>query len=248
MLFAVSISSRFFSEEQTIEQLVTTVTTVTGPRLANAIGRIASQLNTPDGNNVLFTTIWFLVTLFASSNVFRQLVVALDTIWEIPYQPVRRTNGVIEWGLTRARKYIVGLLMTLLAIFSLPVLLVTGVLMNSFLLYFESWLPGIARIVPLFTFVLVPSVLVVFCLLVFRYVPSKRMAWSEIWVGATVTGLVLAIAEILIGRYASLSSIPAFYGVAGSIVALLLWAYFSSYILLVGAEFTYVWGHWDELR
>ncbi len=248
LLVAISIAGRFFTEEQALTQLNTVTAQVTGTAMADVITSIAQQLNSPTSNNFAFALFWFVVMLYAGSNVFRQLVVALDTIWEVPYQPIERQKLDLVWGITQVRKYLVGLTMTLCAIISLPILLLVGVVVNNFWELMDGIIDGASRIVPLVNFVLIPSVLILFCLLVFKFVPSKRMELREIWVGATLTGLVLAVAEVLIGVYASLSSIPAFYGVAGSIVILMLWAYFSAYILLVGAEFTYVWGNWGELE
>jgi len=58
--------------------------------------------------------------------------------------------------------------------------------------------------------------------------------------GAGFTGLLFSIGKELLARYLVLSSVSSAYGVAGSVVALVVWVYYSSQIFLFGAEFTWV--------
>ena len=55
---------------------------------------------------------------------------------------------------------------------------------------------------------------------------------------AILTGISMAIIETFIGLYVGRSRFPTFYGVAGSTIILMLWVYFSSVVLLFGAEVT----------
>ncbi len=65
--------------------------------------------------------------------------------------------------------------------------------------------------------------------------------WSDVWAGSFVSAIFFTIGRFLIGLYLSQSAVSSAYGAAGSIVAILLWVYYSSMIFLFGAEFTQVY-------
>lgn len=57
-------------------------------------------------------------------------------------------------------------------------------------------------------------------------------------VGAFVTALLITFGKLAIGIYIGTSGIASSYGAAGSVLASLLWIYYSAQIFLFGAEFT----------
>ena len=72
------------------------------------------------------------------------------------------------------------------------------------------------------------------CLFIF----CERIPWGDVWVGAIFTTILFTIGKTLIGIYIGKSTISSAYGVAGSLIVLLLWIYYSAQIFLFGAEFT----------
>jgi membrane protein len=76
--------------------------------------------------------------------------------------------------------------------------------------------------------------------LIFKILPDVTLGWRDVWVGAAVTALLFVIGEALIALYLALAGVASAYGAAGSLLAGLLWIYYSAIILLLGAEFTKV--------
>ena len=76
--------------------------------------------------------------------------------------------------------------------------------------------------------------------LTFRYVPDVTIAWREVWLGASVTALLFTVGKTLIGLYLGKAAVGSAYGAGGSLIALIVWIYYSSMIFLFGAEFTHV--------
>ena len=74
--------------------------------------------------------------------------------------------------------------------------------------------------------------------LIYKILPDVTIAWRDVWLGASVTAVLFLIGELLISRYLAVAGVASAYGAAGSLLAALLWIYYSSIILLVGAEFT----------
>lgn len=77
--------------------------------------------------------------------------------------------------------------------------------------------------------------------LLFKFLPDAKVGWQEVIVGGLFTAILFAIGKYLIGFYIGNSNIASGFGAAGSLVVLLVWVYYSSQILFLGAEFTYIW-------
>jgi len=65
--------------------------------------------------------------------------------------------------------------------------------------------------------------------------------WRDVWVGALATAILFTVGKQLLGIYLGESSVASAYGAAGSIVALVVWVYYSSQLVFFGAEFTQVY-------
>ena len=87
------------------------------------------------------------------------------------------------------------------------------------------------------SFVLVTAVFAV----VYKILPDVKIGWRDVFIGATLTTVLFLIGNFLIGLYLSKSGTASTYGAAGSLVVILLWVYYSSQVLLFGAEFTQVY-------
>jgi membrane protein len=77
--------------------------------------------------------------------------------------------------------------------------------------------------------------------LLYRVLPDVEIAWRDVWAGAGLTGVLFVLGNYLIGLYLRWSGMSSAYGAAGSVVVILLWVYYSSQVLLFGAEFTQVY-------
>jgi hypothetical protein len=74
-----------------------------------------------------------------------------------------------------------------------------------------------------------------------RRLPDTDIAWRDVWLGAAVTTALFEIGKLLIGRYIGKQGLDSTYGAAASLVVLLIWVYYSSQLVLMGAEFTRVY-------
>jgi membrane protein len=97
---------------------------------------------------------------------------------------------------------------------------------------------------PALTLINIALSLVVFAGLfaaMFKILPDATVRWRDAWVGGLVTTLLFVVGKFLIGFYLGRSDPAHAFGAAGSLVIMLLWIYYSSLILLFGAEFTQAW-------
>jgi membrane protein len=77
--------------------------------------------------------------------------------------------------------------------------------------------------------------------MIFRFLPDAKIAWRNVWVGATLTAVLFVIGKFFLGLYLGSGAAGSAYGAASSLITLLLWIYYAAQILLFGAEFTQVY-------
>ena len=76
--------------------------------------------------------------------------------------------------------------------------------------------------------------------MLYRVLPDVRLGWRDVAIGSIVTAVLFAIGQRLIGLYLGNSSLASPFGAAGTIAIILVWVYYSTLILLLGAELTRV--------
>ena len=87
---------------------------------------------------------------------------------------------------------------------------------------------------------------VIACLfaVIYKMLPDAPLSWRDVWVGAAFTTGLFALGKYLIGLYLGNSAVASSFGAAGSVIALLLWVYYSAQIFFLGAEFTRQYALW----
>src|SRR6266480_1363715 len=194
---------------------------------------IAQKASQPN-KGVVATSIGILLALFGASGVFGQLQDALNTIWSVKAKP-----GVGIMGFIRSR--FLSFAMVAGVCFLLLVSLVLESLLKSLSHYVQAMLPGgiVIALVVYSIFDLAVVVLLFAC--IFKFLPDVKIQWRDVWIGAVMTAIFFAIGKWALGLYLGSGTAASAYGAASSLITLLLWIYYSSQILLFGAEFTQVY-------
>lgn len=74
---------------------------------------------------------------------------------------------------------------------------------------------------------------------IYRVLPDAEIAWSDVWLGSLVTAAMFSLGKLGISLYLEHGSVTQSYGdAAGSLIALLVWVYYSAIIFFFGAELT----------
>jgi membrane protein len=176
-----------------------------------------------------------LILILGSLGLFTQLQTALNTIWQVKPKPGR---GI--WGAVKDR------FLSFLLVLNVGALLVAALMVNAALsavsgFFPEFHLPGGAFLWEALRWLVSMSLLTLLFATVYKILPDVKIGWRDVWVGAATTAVLFTIGNYLIGLYLGRSSVASTYGAAGSLVIILLWVYYSSQILLFGAEFTRVY-------
>jgi len=165
--------------------------------------------------------------------VFGQLQDALNTIWGVKAKPSR---GI--WGFLRTR--FLSFAMVAGICFLLLVSLAIEALLKGFSHYVQSVLPG-GIVIALTVYLIFDfAVVVLLFAMIFKFLPDVKIQWRDVWIGAVMTAILFGLGKWLLGFYLGSGAASSAYGAASSLITLLLWVYYSSQILLFGAEFTQV--------
>ena len=77
-------------------------------------------------------------------------------------------------------------------------------------------------------------------LLLYKLIPNTKTYWRYIWPGALLAAILFEIARTLFVFYLErFANYQLIYGSIASIIVLLVWIYYSSLIMILGAEFTF---------
>ena len=77
--------------------------------------------------------------------------------------------------------------------------------------------------------------------MMFKWLPDVSVAWRDVWLGAFITALFFEVGKAAIGFYIGKQGLESTYGAAASIVVVLIWVYYTSQIILMGAEVTHAY-------
>jgi membrane protein len=183
---------------------------------------------------LLATAIGILIALFSASGIFGQLQEALNTIWSVKEKP-----GQGIWGFIRAR--FLSFSMVGGVCFLLLVSLTMENLLKALHGYLQRFVPGGHYLALAIFYVFDLGIIILLFAMLFRYLPDVKIAWRDVWMGAALTAVLFVLGKFLLGLYLGSGAAGSAYGAASSLVTLLLWIFYSSQILLFGAEFTKVY-------
>ena len=107
--------------------------------------------------------------------------------------------------------------------------------------YIAGFLPGMQALANVINFALNFLLTAALFAMIFKWLPDIKMTWRDTLIGAGVTALLFSIGRYLIGLYLGKAAVGSTYGAAGAFVVLLVWVYYSSIIMLFGAELTFMY-------
>jgi len=175
------------------------------------------------------------ILLFFATSVFDAMRTAFNKM--IPPE-ADESAGRSVWKLLRIRFIAFAMLISIS--FILLVSMVIHALISWVGVHLGQWVGETANFIVTFDFILLElGTTALLFGLYFRYLPDIRLKWRDIWLGATLTAGLLIMGKSLIAFFISNSTVADLYDAAGSILVLMLWVYYSSAILLLGATFTF---------
>jgi membrane protein len=237
LIIAISVAGFIFGETAAQGGIVNQIKDLVGREGAEVIQTALKNARYED-DGLLAISISFITMLIGSTVVFIELQDSLNMIWKVKPKPGRNMiRGLI---VDRLQSFAIVVGTGFLLLVSLLVSAIISAI-NNFLK--ESFYAMPVLMLDIINIVISFGVIFLLFMAIFKVLPDVHLEWRYVWVGAIVTAGLFVLGKFLIGLYLGSSTLGSTYGAAGSLVVLLLWIYYSSQILFLGAEFTQVYAN-----
>jgi membrane protein len=228
IVIAVAIAGLAFGQEAVNGEVAASIKGMLGDTGAVAVQAMLADASRPR-QGLLATVLGLGTLVFAAVGVVVQLKDALNVVWEVNDQP---SGGI--WAFVRS--YVV----SLAAVLALGFLLLTSMIITALLAafanavssYVHEWALHLASSLVSF------AVVSLLFAMMFKWLPDASVNWYDVWLGALLTALLFELGKSAIGFYIGKQGLESTYGAAASIIVVLVWVYYSSQIVLMGAEVT----------
>ena len=231
LVVVIAVGGMAFGPEAVRGEIVAQIQGLVGRDGAQAIqaileGAAKSRWSIP-------ATIIGVITFFlGATGAFLELQDDLDAIWRV--KPRSRGNFLRDLLMQR----IISFGLVLGFAFLLLTSLVVSAALAAVHSYIGSAFPGVAVLWAAGYAVVSLGVITLLFAMIYKVLPDVKLKWADVWVGALATAVLFTVGKFLIGLYLGTSSFVSTYGAAGSVIVVLVWVYYSSQIILLGAEFT----------
>ncbi|MGI8989098.1 MAG: YihY/virulence factor BrkB family protein [Bryobacteraceae bacterium] len=235
VMIVIAIVSLVFGKDAAQNQISGQLSGLLGQSGADAVKTmLASSHKASSG--AIASIIGIVTLLLGASGVCGELRASLNKMWD-----AKPSGGSGIVAMIKERSFAFG--MVLAIGFLLLVSMVVSAALATLGKYASGILPIPAIALEILNFLVSFGVITVLFALIYKYVPNVKIDWEDVWIGAIATALLFTIGKLLIGLYLGKAGIGSAYGAAGSLVAVIVWVYYSAQIFFFGAEFTQVHAH-----
>ncbi len=234
LLIVIALAGLVFGEQAARGGVIDELRGLMGDDGARAVEALLASANR-DGRGVWATVGGSMLLLIGATSVFAELQNAMDRIWRVAAEPP--AGGLWPW----LRRRLLSLGMILGIGFLLMVSLVSSAALAALNRWWSPVFGDAERLGQGVDFVLSSCFVTLAFAMIYKWMPRVRLRWHDVWIGAAVTALLFTLGKQLIGTYLGRSGITSGFGAAASLVAMVLWVYYSAQIFLLGVEFTWIW-------
>ena len=230
LILAIAGAGYFFGAEAAQGEIIAQIEELVGRSGAETIQTLLAGAHDP-GRGLAATMVASVLLLVGATSVFVELKGSLDELWGI--EPPK---GLAIIVFLRTELHSFGLVLVL------AFLLLVSLALSAALAVLERQAGGIWSssygILSFLSSVLAFGVISCLFAVIYKVLPNAPLSWRDVWIGAAFTAGLFSLGKYAIGLYLGASGVASSFGAAGSLIALLLWIYYSAQIFFLGAEFT----------
>lgn len=228
-----NLSGIFFGKEAVKGEVYNQLKALVGSPAAIQIQDIIKNIHLT-GNNFFASTVSVIILLIGATSIFGEIQDSLNKIWGL-----RVKTKKIWWKLILTR------ILSFSLILSIGFIMIVSLILNAIVSAFGNFLSRYIHNFSIYfiqTAEAVLSFIVISFLfsLMFKLLPDAKIRWKDVLFGGFITAIFFTLGKFAIGYYLGKSNLTTLYGAAGSIIIIMVWVYYSSIILYLGAEFTKV--------
>lgn len=231
LIVLISLSGIFFGREAAEGKIYEFLVSYVGGSTAESLQEVVKNASSGHKSTVA-VVVGGIILLFGATTVFAEVQDSVNMIWGIRSKPRR---GWLNYLKNRVLSFSVivtlGFLLIVSLIFSAVIEMISGRLSEHFPEFTVAlfWIINFALTIAISTIIFGT---------VFKVLPDAKIRWKDVLAGSFVTSILFLVGKFAISLYVSKTQVGSAYGAAGSLVILLVWVYYSSVILYLGAEFT----------
>jgi len=229
LVLVIAIAGFFYGTDAAQGQLLDELRGLVGKQGAETIQAILAGARNKESGK-LATLVATALLLVGATSAFAELKDSLDEIWNVP-----PPKDATWWDTVRTRLLSFGLILTL------GLLLMFTLVVSAALSVLEKYLGGVwhSATIILGWVAWAVSFLVIAVMFgaIYKLLPRVKLSWHDVTIGALGTAIMFTVGKFAIGLYIGNSGTTSSFGAAGSLIALLLWVYYSAQIFFLGAEF-----------
>lgn len=228
LLLVISIVSMVVDPRSAHDAVVGPLAELLGEHGAAAVEALL-QAASEHGGGAFSAAVSIATLILGATSILAQLRKNLDRIWGVPPNPARAW-----WTLVGPRLAGFGLVLAigLLLLMSLA----ASAAVSALGTLWASFFPGAGVVLRVLELVLSLALAAAMFALIYKILPSLRIAWHDVWFGALVTSALFWVGKWLIGLYIAKSAVASPFGAAGTLVVVMVWVYYSSQVFFLGAE------------
>jgi membrane protein len=230
LILAIAGAGYFFGAEAAQGEIIAQIEGLVGHNGAQAIQALLAGARDPV-SGLAATMIAIVLLLVGAASVFVELKGSLDELWGVEPQ---KGLAIVVYLRTRLHSFGLVLVLAFLLLVSLALSAVLAVLER----YAGGLWSGSYDILGVVSSLIAFGVIACLFAVIYKALPDAPLSWRDVWTGAAITAGLFNLGKYAIGLYLGNSSVATSFGAAGSLIALLLWVYYSAQIFFLGAVFT----------
>ncbi|BBP05257.1 membrane protein [Sulfuriferula plumbiphila] len=236
LMLAIAVAGYFFGVQAAQGEIIGQIQGLVGPNGAQAIQALLAAARNPV-SGLMATISAIVLLLVGATSVFAELKDSLDEMWGVA-RP--RHSAFLILLRTRFLSFSLVLVLAFLLLISLVISAALAVLEHYAGNIWSSSLVVLSSVSSIISFGVIACLFAV----IYKMLPDAPLSWRDVWIGAVFTAILFSLGKYVIGLYLGNSGVASSFGAAGSMIALLLWVYYSAQIFFLGAEFTRQYALW----
>jgi membrane protein len=225
IIIITSLLGLFFGKQAVSGEIFTQLKDVLGNDASMQIQNIIKNQHT-NHNSILTSIIGFATLAYSASGMFSQIHNSFNSIWNIKEKP---KSSIL--------KYLAKHLASFLILIGLFFIILISTAVNSFLVKHIDSLHSSYKFLYIYEHITSFIVLSIVFAIMFKFLGDAKVHWKATILGGLFTALLFIFGKIGIGLYIGHSHISSTFGSASAIALLMLWVYYTSQIIFLGASF-----------
>lgn len=225
MVIVISVLGLFFGAQAVSGEIYTQLKGALGKEAAIQIQELIKNQHA-NHNSIITTIIGFVTLAFSASGMFSQIHNAFNSIWKIKAKP---KNNFFKYLLNHFTSFVILIVLFFIILMSTSI--------NSFLTKHAPNLSDSYQLVYLYEHLLSFAIISIAFVIMFKFLGDAIIRWNVALWGGLFTSFLFMFGKVAIGMYIGHSPISSTFGSASVLALLMLWVYYTSQIIFLGASF-----------